>query len=363
VNYRVTCLTPTLVGDGQRLSPIDYMVWKDQVNVLDQHRIFKLLAKGPRLDGYLAQLKRAEKLDFASWGGFAQNFAGRRIPFDHPALTKYWERAHAADLFIPTFAVNVRGPYLPATSLKGALRTATVHARWSESALRGFAARAEGERSPRRVTLSAEESVLGGPGASVMRAVAAGDSDPAAGAMKIYLVRTATLTRRGDRLELAWKVAGRGSVEARRVEDATPLFAEMAAPGTTFAGAWREKTAARESIFRAANDCARAQLERHAAWAGEAGLPALAASLQLLRERAAAMPKNACVLPVGWGGGLLSKSAWLDTANESYRSIASAIPFYARALATGLPFPKTRRIVFAGNQPSALAGWVQLEVG
>ncbi len=46
--YRVTCLTPTLVGDGQRLSPIDYMVWKDHVNVLDQRRIFKLLAKGPR---------------------------------------------------------------------------------------------------------------------------------------------------------------------------------------------------------------------------------------------------------------------------------------------------------------------------
>ncbi len=26
-------------------------------------RIFKLLAKGPRLDGYLAQVKKAEKLD------------------------------------------------------------------------------------------------------------------------------------------------------------------------------------------------------------------------------------------------------------------------------------------------------------
>jgi len=24
--YRVTCMTPTLVGDGQKLSPIDYMV-------------------------------------------------------------------------------------------------------------------------------------------------------------------------------------------------------------------------------------------------------------------------------------------------------------------------------------------------
>ena len=58
MNYRVTCLTPTLVGGGQRLSPIDYMVWKDQVNVLDQTRIFKLLSRGPRLEGYLQQLKK-----------------------------------------------------------------------------------------------------------------------------------------------------------------------------------------------------------------------------------------------------------------------------------------------------------------
>ena len=86
MNYRFTCLTPTLVGDGQRLSPIDYMVWKDHVNVLDQWRIFRLLAKGPRLESYLTQLKKADKLDFASWGGFAQNYAGRRIPFEHRQL-------------------------------------------------------------------------------------------------------------------------------------------------------------------------------------------------------------------------------------------------------------------------------------
>ncbi|MGA2215720.1 MAG: hypothetical protein ABSH31_20785, partial [Bryobacteraceae bacterium] len=106
MNYRLTCLTPTLVGDGQRLSPIDYMVWKDHVNVLDQWRIFRLLAKGPRLEGYLSQLKKAEKLDFASWGGFAQNYAGRRIPFEHPSSAQYWERTHAEHLFIPTFSTG-----------------------------------------------------------------------------------------------------------------------------------------------------------------------------------------------------------------------------------------------------------------
>jgi CRISPR-associated protein Csm5 len=63
--YKLTALTPILVGDGQRLSPIDYMVWRDQVNVLDQARIFKLLARGPRLEGYLTQLRRADKRDFA----------------------------------------------------------------------------------------------------------------------------------------------------------------------------------------------------------------------------------------------------------------------------------------------------------
>ncbi len=85
MNYRLTCITPTLVGDGQKLAPIDYMVWKEHVNVLNQKRIFRLLAKGPRLEGYLSQLKKADKLDFASWGGFAQNYAGRRIPLSTPA--------------------------------------------------------------------------------------------------------------------------------------------------------------------------------------------------------------------------------------------------------------------------------------
>src|SRR5579871_4232924 len=123
MRYRLTCLTPVLIGDGDRLSPIDYMVWKDQVNVLAQNRIFKLLSKGPRLDGYLQQLRKATKLDFASWGGFAQNYADRRIPFESSSLSKHFERAQGDSLNIPLFAAGTSGPFLPATSIKGALRT------------------------------------------------------------------------------------------------------------------------------------------------------------------------------------------------------------------------------------------------
>lgn len=353
------CLTPTLVGDGQKLSPIDYMVWRDHVNVLDQRRIFKLLAKGPRLDGYLAQLKKADRLDFASWGGFAQNFAGRRIPFESPSAIPVWERAHAEHLFIPTFAASLNGPYLPATSVKGALRTGLVSDRWTESTMKDLAEKIAGDRPPRNPAPRIED---------VPRAkrVSAGDSGEAAySAMKVYLLRVSTLIARGGgKVELGWKSV-RGSTDSRKVDESTPLFAEMATPGTTFDGVWSERSAQdRTRLFQSANKYAAGQLAKHKQYAETAGLTRVGALVQALEERLkeiAASP-NYCMLSIGWGGGLHSKVAYLDTEGSAYRSVLKQYPIYERALSTGLPFPKTRRVIFEGGQPSSLPGWVVLEV-
>ena len=270
MKYRVTCLTPTLVGDGQKLAPIDYMVWKDHVNVLDQRRIFRLLAKGPRLEGYLTQLKTADKLDFASWGGFAQNFAGRRIPFEHSSSIPVWERARSENLFIPTFATSTSGPYLPATAIKGALRTGAVFDRWNEKTLRELASRMEEDsRPPRNPAAKAEDAVLGGHAGNRMRRVATADSAPVAyTGMKIYLLRTSTMVARGaGKFELGWK-SPRGTSDARRIDDSTPVFAEMAAPGMVFEGLWKETSAQdRQKLFQASNSFAASQIQRHKAYA------------------------------------------------------------------------------------------------
>jgi len=367
VKYRLTCLTPTLIGDGQRLSPIDYMVWKDHVNVLDQRRIFRLLAKGPRLDGYLAQLKKADKLDFASWGGFAQNFAGRRIPFEHSSAIPYWERAMAPNLFIPTFAESPSGPYVPGTAIKGALRTGAVFDRWSEKTIADLAARlAQEDRVPRNPASKAEDSVLGGSGSNRMRRVSAGDSAPITHSpMKVYLLRVSTLAARGGgKLELGWK-SSHGTVDARRIEDSTPIFAEMAAPGTAFEGAWREKSANdRGKLFQAANRYAAALVERHKHYAATAGLAFLGATLGALEGRIGEIGDrtDVCLLSIGWGGGLLGKSAYLNTQDDAYREILKHVPLYQKAIQTGLPFPKTRRVVFQQNHPASLPGWVMLEI-
>ena len=377
MNYKATALTPLLVGDGQALSPIDYMVWKDQVNVLDQGRIFRLLARGPRLEGYLAQLRKATKLDFASWGGFAQNFSQRRIPFESADSTAIWSSAASESLFIPTFAADHRGPYLPASALKGALRSGLVFSRWSAGTVDRIAAGLEGDRVPRRVAEPSENAS----GASQVRVIAVADSQAVPhSSFKVYLTRVASLdTRQGGSAQLSWKVAGRGSVSPQRISDSTPVFAEMAVPGTCFAGTWQERTFLEnpeltralgwrsvpdpKSIIEAVNQYAAAQLDSHAKYAEVTGLAKLGQTVQRLRGELENSQAGSlqCLVCLGWGGGFVSKTAFLDTDQEGYRKILRALPAMSRSVREGVPFPKTRRVVFTGGQPASVPGWVRLE--
>jgi CRISPR-associated protein Csm5 len=378
MKYKLTALTPMLVGDGNELSPIDYMVWKDQVNVLDQNRIFKLLARGPRLESYLVQLRKATKLDFASWGGFAQNFSQRRIPFETAEAASIWNSAPPEALFIPTFAANYRGAYLPASALKGALRSGLVFSRWSPSVIERAAAGMEGDRLPRRIGESSESAAQ----ASQMRVLGAADSDPVpVTSFKVYLSRTASLDfRQPSQPQLVWKVAGRGSVAAQRANDATPVFAEMAVPGTEFTGRCEEHAFLRqpdlarslgwraapdiETIISAANKYAASQLDLHANYAQATGLASLQQTIDQLRAKLdeAQSTSHSCLLCLGWGGGFLSKVSFHDTESEAYRKILRAIPSIGKAIRDKVPFPKTRRLIFMNGKPASIPGWAVLNL-
>ncbi len=383
MTYRVTCLTPVLIGDGGRLSPIDYMVWKEQVNVLDQRRIFRLLSKGPRLEGYLSQLKRADKLDFASWGGFAQNFADRRIPFEHASCAAHWERSSIESLQIPTFTAGQYGPYLPGAALRGALRTGLLFAGLKDDSLERVAAQFRGERPPRRPAEVLEERILGSAGTNRMRVIQTSDSEPVAkSSLKVYLLRVASIRSRGrgETFELGWKQAQRGTAEGDKPAQGTPTFAEMAPPGTVFQGAWREnqflkqpeisqalnwrEPVTRQSLFEAANRYAQTQLEAHKHYAEATGLSLVRQNLEVLEGRLAEARQkgDACLLCLGWGGGLLARIAWLKTDDPVYREIIALSKLYGKGCYPGFPFPKTRRVVFLEDRPATLPGWALLEV-
>ena len=189
MRYRLTVLTPLLIGDGQRLAPIDYMVWKDQVNVLDQKKIFRLLARSPRLDSYLTQIRRAEKLDFNSWGGYAQNYALRRIPLESPSLARIFERALPEHLFLPTFATAPGGGiYVPASALKGVLRTALLAARLNQAHWNHLCERLEAaDRPPRNPASALESAAVGAAGGETGDVHVVGESTRRSGGGEVGL--------------------------------------------------------------------------------------------------------------------------------------------------------------------------------
>ncbi len=164
-----------------------------------------------------------------------------------------------------------------------------------------------------------------------------------------------------------------------RPDESTPSFAEMAVPGTTFEGAWEEKSFFlqpevrravrwpesfnRDKLFEAVNVYAAGLLALQRQYASWAGMGLLDKSLEELEQRLAdARQKGTCLISMGWGGGLPAKSAWLDATNADYRQILQQFALYNRALSSNLPFPKTRRIVFLNNRPATLPGWAELSV-
>lgn len=378
MNYKLTALTPLLVGDGRELSPVDYMVWKDQVSVLDQTRIFKLLARGPRLEGYLGQLRKATRLDFASWGGFAQSFSQRRIAFDNSDSTSIWNAAPTEALFIPIFASTFRGAYVPASSIKGVLRTGLVHSRWSTATMEKIASSLEGDRVPRRIADASENQA----GASQVRILSMADSESVSeNSFKIYLTRTASLdTRQPEKPQLVWKIAGRGSVPNQRIGESSAAFAEMAIPGTSFQGIWSERKFLKsqefarplgwrsvpnlELLVSAANQYASAQLEMHANYARITGLVSLQQNVQKLRDQLAIAQSSTstCLICLGWGNGFLAKAAYLGTDQAAYRKLLRSVPALNRAIRDDVIFPKTRRIVFGNGNNLSLPGWATLQL-
>jgi CRISPR-associated protein Csm5 len=164
------------------------------------------------------------------------------------------------------------------------------------------------------------------------------------------------------------------------VTDSTPLFAEMATPGTTFTGVWKERKflesqeLARflgwrsapdpKTIFGAVNQYAGAQLDLHARYAEAAELPALGNVVGRLRNELESVKadQSACLVCLGWGGGFVSKAGFLDTEDTAYRKLLRAVPAISRSIRDGVPFPKTRRVIFVGGQPASLPGWARLHI-
>ncbi len=337
--YRVTVLTPLLAGSGELLSPIDYMVWQSEVRVLDQDRIFKLLARSPRLEAYLDQLRKSERLDWAQWGGYAQSYSSARVPFASAGLAGIWEKARNEDLYIPRFAHGGGRRLLPGSAIKGAFRTAWLGGAlppenaaglWKDCMAhsdRWFTASAVEAASRRRVTDQ----------------LSFGDARTPADNFRIYQTRSLVL-RSESKTPSEWKPGQQ--------------FAEMAKPGAVFEGAAEIP----EAMFEPVREQSGRWLQQQEIYARQATLKPLSESIAKLREEAAKLSGKACMLPLGWGAGFASKTLLPDPDSIETRQLLTTAPGIRRSMVQGLPFPKTRRVALDGAGGAHLCGWAKLEL-
>lgn len=125
-----TVITPISIGNGSELSPYkDYFIDNDKVHYTDENKLSQLLAKDPALmDSYVEGVANMDgnRSNF-DLKGFVQNHLSMD-PFDLVRNSIEFRGNSNAKLPINEAIKTPTGrPYIPGSSLKGAIKTALVY--------------------------------------------------------------------------------------------------------------------------------------------------------------------------------------------------------------------------------------------
>lgn len=364
--YQVEVLSPVHVGSGERLGAPELAVIDGRLWRFDPERLAAALARDPRmLDRYIQE--GAAALRF--W-----NEAERRACARYSRL---W--TGPAPREVRAYITDPLGrPYLPGSSLKGAIRTALAFVALAQlpdpqrRALMGQVERhARETRSPRREFADEplmQELMGRDPHHDLLRALRLADSTPAPiEALDVGRIRVAVLEPDGT---LRWLRAPGDHVADPA--QAFPIDLELLRPpprplqvqveldhallnlsGDAALGSPERRRLVRE-WERHCNAFARHLAEREATFGQRVGLKAYAAFYQDLLARMAADPSSV-YLNIGWGTGWRSKTAAEALGPEGVARLRRLF-----GLGRGDPFPRTRRILFEGEQPTLPLGWIRL---
>lgn len=261
-------------------------------------------------------------------------------------------------------------PYLPGSSVKGALRTVLAAVGWQQKGLRLDPSRLRDNRSWAAQPL--ERALFGqDPNHDLLRALWVSDSEPV-GPDSLILVNAQVAVR--ERL-------------------ASPIELEAVRPDTTFRLTltldgyllrrevreqlrWRDEVKWLLQLTSLARQHALRRLEREMRyWNGVRGAQRILEFLDGLHQRAQGLGEGEALLQIGWGGGWDSKTFGAGALQKDPNAFEAVVRRYrlARGRAPrkpGDPFPRSRRVVVITGRgkesgklvtvPDRPLGWVQI---
>ena len=364
-------LTPVHVGCGIRWQRnLDFVVDNEGTYVIPEHFLMRYLQEHPEsLADFEDEQRRAELL-WEIEGG---------IEYELPCRSRE----------ILVFVRDGNGqPYVPGSSLKGALRTVIFRHFW-EQLDQGRKQQLLTQTGKKREWAAQPlvREVLGrDPNHDLLRVLAVFDTPVHQKDLDLYRLFILNLTDPGGG-RYGWR-----NVPRRRsfsdIREATPVYAEMLRPGTQGVLSLRldrflldDERAERELHFsdklsleqlaRWANRHARYLLEREQAFleqCDDGGLQRLLNSidrlLQLIPAKDTPEEGKRFLLRLGWSSGWRSMTGdYLEEENLNEIRKKYGLNYDRNKNQLRFPvFPKTRKIVFDGEEPSWLAGWVQIRL-
>lgn len=362
-------LTPLHIGAGGPALLFDYDVaWGNRLLwVLDTERAIEErvsledIERG--IEPRISRLLRRE--EYRHYARYAVGFGG--------------ELAEQPRELLPLVRDIDEQPYLPGSSLKGAIRTALAYAAAAEQLRQagGDLAKTPAGRAiarslaaprPRREWFAQQLEITlfqGGhsfdPNHDLLRALRPFDSAPldrnaaVAEQVGIYSLRNGRLVLRRPGNRWLVETLPQGTRLPLEIELDLGLFRS----GEAGLPAERAGSLQLQGLLRACREFARALAEAEARFYRQAGPPSLAQFYdELLRRIAQAGPGEA-YLQLGWGTGWTAKTIGLLLRGRP--ELAQIVQQLRLDRGRGSnPFPKTRRLVEHGERPLLPLGWVRV---
>ncbi len=260
-------------------------------------------------------------------------------------------------------------PYLPGSSLKGALRTALAAQLFSAAGrpLNLAEVQGRGYANPKAAAAQIESRLLGrDPNHDLLRALLVGDSVALATPPALAVAGTYTI-RNDGRLQfkpgfyVALEVFPPGSRLQGQIRLDRYLFG--AEPqrqlGFGLTGDWLADFPA------LCNAHARRLISAEIPFYEQHGLPQVAGFYQGLLHRLDALPPGACLLQLSWGTGWLAKTLGPAITEQAAFPAVRAQFGASMNRRPAAVFPKTRRLTLGGAgyaQPGEPLGWVELRI-
>jgi len=382
--YKLETLSPLHVGSGADISPIEYIIEEDAFCRVDMDRLFK----DSRFDNrHFIKLCGKTKVVMEEFDKkTASSHPIYRLDLDRETKRELLKSLHFRSGDIKEHVKIADKPYLPGSSIKGALRTALASVmlerdpKIRRKALQGIRRMlSDRKRDRKRPDKEVNEVVFGkDPHHDILRSLHISDTELIEiENLHISMAKVLTTTSPSTH---GWKQFPR---RAGSLDRATPIFLEALKRGVVLEGVLKidksllyggggsipselgftEKQGFIEDFASISREHALSIIDYEIGFYGRYNTPreldTIKGWYRGLREDIEKMDENDFPLQLGWGAGWRSMTVSRFLEQEG---VASEIRKKFKLGKPHIEFPKTRRLLLVDGKPTFPLGWVKLTI-